>query len=84
MPNMLIEIKELKLTSTSVPMHLRIGVDALAGISLGLSEDMRRIETQLDINLDDLEVKVLYLNPPQGGSEIAWLTTALAVGIACL
>jgi len=80
-PNMLIEIKELKLTSTSVPIHLRIGVDVLAGVSLGLSEDMRRIETQLDINLDDLEVKVLYLNPPQG-AQVADTLVFLGRGLA--
>ena len=80
-PNMLIEIKELKLTSTSVPIHLRIGVDVLAGISLGLSEDMRRIETQLDIDLDDLEVKVLYLNPPQG-AQLADTLVFLGRGLA--
>jgi hypothetical protein len=83
-PNMLIEIKGLKLTPTSLPMHLRIGVDALAGVSLGLSEDMRRIEIQLDINLDDLEVKILYLNPPQGGQvadSLVFLGRGLAAAI---
>jgi hypothetical protein len=78
---MLIEIKELKLTPASVPIHLRIGVDVLAGISLGLSEDMRRIETGLDINLDDLEVKILYLNPPQGG-QVADTLVFLGRGLA--